>query len=178
MIGFNPIILLTIPVWFLIGVVSIVLLFTHNRIIALSGLLGTAIQIVIYFSIPNIWTWVYDSHVWKTEDANLPALQQMTNLPHSSPIEFFGAVYDHTNLVPVIGFTWYSTDNIVAPDGSFYGQNVNGIPHVRVEKVRNGWLGIAYSNINPSNTVNNKGYDIPYRATRNPKIWIWNTGGG
>ena len=178
MIGFHPVIILTIPVWLLIGVVSIALLFTRNRIIAYSGLLGTAIQALIYFSIPAIWTWAYDYHIWQSEDTNLPALQQMTNLPHSTISEFYAGVYDHTNLAPVIGFTWYSTDKYVAPNGIFYGLNVSGIPHVRVEKVRHGWLGLAYSEINPSNTINiGTGVEL-YKATRNPKIWIWNTGGG
>jgi len=179
MIGFHPVILLTKPVWLLIGAVSIVLLFTQNRIFAYSGLLGTAIQALIYYSIPAIWTWAYDYHIWQSEDSILPAIQQMTNLPHSSPGEFFGSVYEHTNLTPVVGFTWYSTNtNTVAPNGIFYGLNVNGIPHVRVEKVRNGWLGLAYSSNNPSNIINEIGNSVPYRATRNPNIWIWNTGGG
>ncbi len=177
MIGFHPLIIFAIPVWGILGIASLCIVFTRYRIVGVTGIVGALCIGGIFWSMHFIWLWSMDYHIWKTKQQNLPAMERLKKSPTTKPQDFFAAGYEHTNLVPVPGFTWYEVSPTVAPGGTFYGMNIDGIPHVRVEMVRHGWLGLALSEGNPSNSSNTKTVYAKYRQTCDPRIWIWDTGG-
>jgi hypothetical protein len=177
MIGFHPLILFAIPVWGFLGLVSLFIAFSRYRIVGVTGVVGAVCIAGILWGMHFIWLWSFDYHIWRTKQQNLPAMESLTQTPATETRDFFDGLYEHTNLVPVAGFTWYEAPPIVAPGGRFYGMNVDGIPHVRVEKARHGWLGLALCERNPSNSINARTVWAKYRQTRDPRIWIWDTGG-
>ena len=52
-------------------------------------------------------------------------------------------IWEDQKLTPLKNFHWYGTNEYSAPNGRYFGFRIGGIPHVRIQKIRHGWKGIA-----------------------------------
>lgn len=84
-------------------------------------------------------------------------------------------LHEPKNLKPVPEFHWHVEHDTAAPDGVFYGFRYNGIFHVRIQKVRHGWEGLAVVADGQPNPDDPENW-VHYEEELSPGWWRWRTG--
>lgn len=176
MVGFHPLLLLAVPVWGAVAIVSLALLFTRWRFVGYGGIFATLCVGTALLGMRAVWKWSYAYHISESARDNEMALATLKTAKQMSVEKFFNGLYDVTNLVPVAGSRWYDKSSYVAVDGVFWGANVVGIPHVRLEKVRHGWWGLALVDSTNDLVKLDLAGVVKYSPTKSEKLWVWNTG--
>jgi hypothetical protein len=176
MIGFHPLILSAMPVWGTAAVAGLVLGFTRLRAIAFGLLFGAAVVGIVIFNLRGVSRFAYAWHVREYANENTAALVKLRNNNAITLETFMASQWDAPKLQAVIGAKWYEMNDYVAPSGVLWGANVAGVPHVRLEKVRHGWLGLAYAQ--SLDELHKAGVTdgIKYSSTSVSNLWLWNTG--
>ena len=97
--------------------------------------------------------------------ADLPDLPEQSRLTPS----------EETQLAPLPGFRWYCENHIAAPDGIYLAWKSRGVVHVRVQKQRGGWCGVAYSR--DANAIEKLRHSsaFNYRPSKAAGWWHWDT---
>ena len=140
LIGFHPVILSTVP-GMVAGAFSAVILLVFRQ--GWTGLALGAGVLTLFLVLRNghaiqeqAWQHTIVLHARSNAQA-VDAIQADLDK------EGLSMLWNEKKLSPVKDFHWYGKNHIAAPDGVYYGFRVGGAPHVRIQKIRNGWRGIA-----------------------------------
>lgn len=180
MIGFHPVVMLTalLLATFGPGLIVAILLLAIARQWVLSGLLSLSLVLGLIFLFhvsPKIELWAWGRSIRLNAEANRRALEAaspLASLPEDpSQPEDDSMIWRDADLTPIPGFKWYLQPHIAAADGVFRGFSVEGIPHVRVQRIRHGWRGISRGT--PPLI---RGLPLHYAPTSHPEWFIWTCG--
>lgn len=140
LIGFHPVILGIIP-GVIVGFCSAVFLLVCRQ-----WQIGTAFGIgalTLLLVLRNgheiekqAWWRAIQLHAQTNETA-------MATIQLDLPGNDSSVIWEDEKLSPLEGFKWYGSNHFSAPNGVYSGFKIGGVPHVRIQKIRNGWRGIA-----------------------------------
>ncbi|MCA9170639.1 MAG: hypothetical protein KDB23_23330 [Planctomycetales bacterium] len=166
MIGFHPLILLGIPAASVFGIAGVVATRRKSWLLAVSSFVASLFVIAPLLAGPRIIESAWINSLKLNSEANRKAIQETdftdsTYLPNWIP--------DVTTMTAVHGFQWYCTQHIAAPNGDFRGFMIGSVPHVYVQKVRNGFRGVAWL----GKQMSLPDGDIKYRYSGVGNWYIW-----
>jgi hypothetical protein len=141
MIGFHPVILSSVPGAIGGFIVAVhLLVFRKWQIGSVCGIGALALLLVILNAQAiqaAAWRHTMELHALGNQKA-LAAIQ--LDLPPDN----LSAVWEGHKLSPLENFQWSGANHLSAPKGVYFGFKVDRIPHVRIQKIRSGWRGVAF----------------------------------
>ncbi|HRQ91233.1 MAG TPA: hypothetical protein PLA50_20755 [Bacteroidia bacterium] len=145
MIGLYPVVLLSFPAMMAGGVASLLLLLIRGaRVIGVAMLIGSLSLAMVIFNAHRIEQYAWHRTLQRYGVENESALSGIATEIEEG--ELFATLYQEEKLTALDGFRWYGRNHIVAPRGIYYGFRLAGVPHVRIQKIRHGWAGVAKVN--------------------------------
>lgn len=123
------------------------------------------------------WGSRIESYAWErsiaaNSIANSEALRGIPKWREISPDDA-PKIYDDASLAVMPSFQWYMVPHFAAQGGPFRGFRVAGIAHVRLQKVRHGWRGIAFIE-SPSDLERLRDFSfLNYKPSTDPHWVIW-----
>ena len=176
MIGFVFVLFLyfAVPTWGIMALVSLAAGFARMwRLFLLSSVAAVLPCALVYPENLTVlvrdWSW---QHGISLNDratllaADVSAVEPFSNGP---------GLYETKNLKLVPEFHWHVKHDTAAPDGVFYGFRHNGSLHVRVQKIRHGWRGLALIEAGQS-APDDPEERVRYENELAPGWWVWTTG--
>jgi len=146
MIGFHPLVFLT-P-WFVLLLVSILVpaIIFRKVVVLLAAIAGLVSVSVCDRNALRLNQWGWERNISKYAAANEMVIQKLVGPDMEKtllkPPDF---MWNEKALIPLPEFRWFSLHHgIAAPRGTYYGFVFAGVPHVRVRKIRHGWMGLAF----------------------------------
>lgn len=172
MIGFHPAVL-TYPLSILLSAsIALAGAFMRRWRVFSMGLLGVAIPICLIASAHRVSIWSWENSLNRFDAKNKSALSEAALVRTISPDES-SEIYKDELLTPIKGFQWHTEHHIAAPGNVFRAFQMNGTPHVRIQKIRHGYRGIAMIRHPDELAALNANGTIKYEATSNPNWVIW-----
>lgn len=166
--------LIAFPIWGLtfLGVVAAAM--RRMWIFCVLGLLSVVVPWLVFFplSAPALITeasWQYGVSLNDRLELFDSGAREVATLVHGP------GLYDLNNLSPIPEFRWHVEHEIAAPEGTFYGFRRHGILHVRVQKVRHGWRGLALMPEGRDRPFDSEEH-LCYEEELQPGWWAWSTG--
>lgn len=142
MIGFSPFIFSGLPFAAFVFIVGLFISASRkSKLIAVCSILGCALIAITFFNMHRITRSAWQQSLATHSENNQTALQN-ANLASAQLTD--ADFPDDKKMIAIDGFQWYCEQHIAAPHGEFRGFLYHSIPHVYVNKVRNGLRGIAW----------------------------------
>ena len=140
MIGFHPVILAIFPGVIVGSISAIILLVCRQWQTGIALGLGALTLFLVLRNGHAIeqeaWRSAIELHAQVNETA-------MTSIQADFQGDNFSDLWEEEKLSSLEGFQWYGTNHFSAPNGVYFGFRVGSVPHVRIQKIRHGWRGIA-----------------------------------
>lgn len=177
MIGFLFVLILyfAVPTWGIIALISLAAGLARKWRLFLLSSIAAVLPLALLFYPVNLpvlvrdWSWQYGISL--NDRATLLA----TNVPAIESLSEGPGLYEAKNLELVPEFHWHGEHDTAAPDGVFYGFRYNGSLHIRVQKIRHGWRGLAL--IDESQSAPNDPEEwVRYEYDLAPGWWVWTSG--
>ncbi len=178
MIGFHPPILFAMPFVAVLLLLAAIFLFRKKSFWAFCFTIAPIIIIITLLNGRAIADRSWEKSINKYSDHNLAILEQISKSEidrshDGNNIE--SLLYDEQYLCAIPEFKWYCRQHIAAPENVFYGFRLAGIPHVRVQKIRHGYRGIAYLRNPEEFDKLSKLSSLDYNRTKNKNWIIWDS---
>ena len=168
MLGFHPLVLLAFPVAGLLAAFGLVTArYRRSPLLAAATLIAAGLIVSPIFTGRYLLERAWRHSIRDNATANIAAIEsaglgEANDQAKPIPDEH------HMTLVP--GFRWYSDQHIAAPDGTFRGFSLAGVPHIYVNKIRHGYRGVAWS---PDGLPTPQDDGLTYEPAGVPGWYIW-----
>jgi len=174
MIGFHPAVLAyPILIWSAIAALLLSLIIRKWWLVLFCVISVATSMIVDRYGrlLPEIaWERSIASH----DTANAIALKSVEEL-REIPSDGLLDLWDDQKLAVIPAFEWYVRPHIAASDGKFRGFSLAGVKHVRIQKIRHGWRGLALVEA-PFDLERLKSLKVlGYEQSKTPRWVIWTT---
>ena len=100
--------------------------------------------IAVFFNMRRIEPWAWARSIRQHERANLEAISKCAEIPDLTDDIVVRRIWKDDTLPVLQGFEWYCDHHIAAPGGAFRVFRYHGIVHIRIQKIRHSYRGIAY----------------------------------
>lgn len=172
MIGFHPLILTALPGVAIGALSAIILLIFRQWQIGLALGVGT---LTLFLVIRN--GHALEEHAWR----QAIILHAQSNQRAMSAIkgdvegDDLSPLWEEEKLTALEDFRWYGTNHISAPNGVYFGFRIGGVPHVRIQKIRGGWMGVALIPSESALEALSKRTVLKYSAIGFGDWFVWGT---
>ena len=170
MIAFDPVLMIAFSGIILGAITAVVLLICRQWQVALALCLGVLTLILAFRNGDRVEDAVWQRTIKLHEKANETA---MATIQSKISGEDLFDVWENEKLTPLNNFHWYRTNDFSAPHGTYFGFRINGVPHVRIQKIRHGWKGIALVHSEPDLKAAETQYGITYSRIGESDWFTW-----
>jgi hypothetical protein len=172
MIGFHPAILGILPGVMVGAISAVILLVSRQWQIGLALGLGVLTLFLVLLNGRAIedqaWQHTIALHAHSNEKA-------MADIQSDLNSDDLSQLWKEEKLSPLEGFQWYGKNHFSAPNGVYYGFRIGGVPHVRIQKIRHGWRGVALVHSDSPLTTLKARIGMRYSRVGSSDWFIWNT---
>lgn len=144
MIVFYPLLLLLFPYAGAVGVSAIVGLSAGKWRFGMMAAVCVVLLFILVSNMRRIEPWAWSRSIHQHERANLEAINKCAEIPDLTDDTVVQRIWERETLPVLQGFEWYCEHHIAAPGGAFRVFRYHGIVHIRIQKSRFSYRGIAY----------------------------------
>ncbi len=170
MVGFHPLILLIFPAGIVAISIAVIMMAWRQWQLAIGLSAGAASLLILIFNFHAIEVQAWRRTIERHSATNKKALAAIQSELSEDQIAY---IFDDATLTPLEGFRWYGENHISAPKGVYFGFKFGGVPHVRIQKIRHGYQGIACfpADRNPADLAD--GASLTYSRVGSSDWYIW-----
>lgn len=107
------------------------------------ALASTAVVAVVFTQGYRIETYAWARSLEQYDENNQKAILEAANLPELAENSLEQVFSD--DAIPILkGFKWYCEHHLASPGGAFRAFIYKGVVHVRIQKIRHGYKGVAF----------------------------------
>jgi hypothetical protein len=172
MLGFHPVMLASFPGAFIGAASAIFLLISRQWQIGSALGLGALILFLVVWNARAIEEHAWRSTIISNSQDNEKAL---ASIQTDIKDDVLFPLWESEKLSPMEGFRWFGTNHVSAPKGVYYGFRIDGIPHVRIQKIRRGWRGIALAHSESVLTILAARTKMKYSRVGSSDWYTWST---
>jgi hypothetical protein len=144
MIGFDPLLLFLLPYTAGLGLAAIVGCAMRKwRFAGMAGVCVVAV-LVLFSQSYRIGLWAWSQSIRQYDVPNQEAISRSTAIPELTDDTLTENIWKDKALPVLDGFRWYCTHHLASPGGTFRAFRYRGDVHVRIQKIRHGYRGIAF----------------------------------
>ena len=143
MIGFHPLLLLLLPYGFALGLSAVIGCTMGKWNFAATATICALIVFTFFSQMHRIDSWAWAQSIEKYDEANTDSIDLAAGLPELTEETLMDDLWNDEALPVLNGFNWYCEHHIASPGGKFRAFRYRGIVHVRIQKIRHGYRGIA-----------------------------------
>lgn len=174
MVGFHPAALSYLLLPILLGIMTVAGLVTRRWLFAILCLAAFALSIGMLKFGSKLEGWAWERSIRDHAPSNVAALAKVPSLVQLDE-NLTEALGQDAQLTVIPGVQWYCEQDFAAPQGVFRGFTLQGVPHIRIQKIRHGYRGLAYMPP-PANFARLRSANfLRYRDTATHGWAIWTT---
>ena len=173
MIGFHPL-LLMLPLYgaVLLGLAIGACVTRKWRFAAMTCVSALAVGALFFLGYRiGIWAWAHG--IRENATVNEAAVRQAGGLPELTDDTVMVLADD--GLPVLAGFRWYCEHHIASPGGAFRAFRYRGVAHVRIQKIRGGYRGVAFAPSPAERGTLEKDAALTYETAVGDHWLIWRT---
>lgn len=143
MIGFNPLILFLLPYAIVLGLSAIVGCAMRRWQFAAMAALSVLVVWGFFTQGYRIGLWAWAHSIRQYDVVNKEVIDKSLTIPEFTDETLMENIWTDEALPILDGFRWYCEHHHASPGGTFRGFRYLGVVHVRIQKIRHGYRGIA-----------------------------------
>jgi|GEM_PF-6676077 len=170
MVGFHPLILLIFPGAIAAVSIAVTLMARGQWQLAIGLSAGAAGLLILIYNAHALEVEAWRSTIEHHSATNEKAMEAIQYELSQDKIAYLS---DDETLTPLEWFQWYGENHISAPNGVYFGFKFAGVPHVRIQKIRHGYQGIALFPADRNPDILTDGSSLTYSRVGSSGWYIW-----
>lgn len=146
MIGFHPLVLLLLPFGGCLGLAVLIGCVMRKWRFAAMAAISVIMVAAFFGQAYRIGELAWTRSIRQYDAVNQEVIRKSTGLPELTDDTMAQGLWAD-NAIPVLkGFGWYCEHHLASPGGTFRAFRYRGVVHVRIQKIRHGYRGVALVN--------------------------------